>query len=349
MNKYLQSGYVDMKKIIDTDVPFIFVLGGRGTGKTYGTLLETLNSGYKFMFMRRTQKQLDMINKPSLSPFKSINNDTHYNILPRPLSTGMVGFYHCEFNPEKQEIEPASEPIGFSCALSVISNIRGFDGSDVDILVFDEFVGEKHERPIKNEGSAFLNAYETINRNRELKGQKPLKAVCLSNSTDLANPLFMELKLVTVVEKMKRKKNDYYIDKDRGVAIWLLDDSPISQKKRETALYKLVDSGSDFYGMAIDNNFTNEEMGLIKSQNIIEYRLIVVIGELCIYKHKSKSLYYATDFKTGTCKRVYDTGEMEMKRFRRDFYQLWFAYLNSHIFFESYIHQLLFEKYFGTI
>lgn len=349
MNLYLDSGYANMQKMIETDVPFVFVVGGRGTGKTYGALKYLLDKEKKFMFMRRRKEQTDMINRPELSPFKSINEDTFYNVHPKPIGKGMAGFFNVSFDSETQEEIPQGDPLGYSCALSTISNIRGFDGSDIEILVYDEFIGEKHERPIRNEGSAFLNAYETINRNRELKGKKPLKAVCLSNSNDLANPLFMELKLVTVVEKMMAKGQNFIINKDRGFAVFYLTHSPISDKKSNTALYKLVDKGSSFYEMSIDNAFSNEEIGLIKSQNLKEYVPIVFVGELCIYKHKSERKYYVTDHKSGTVRKVYDTGDMELKRFRRDCGMLWFSYMNNNIFFESYIHQLLFEKYFGTI
>ena len=41
MNKevlYLKSGYLNYSEVLDSGVPFIFIVGGRGTGKTYGAL-----------------------------------------------------------------------------------------------------------------------------------------------------------------------------------------------------------------------------------------------------------------------------------------------------------------------
>lgn len=349
MNLYLKSGYADVRSMIETDVPFIFIVGGRGTGKTYGALKYILDTDKRFMFMRRTQTQMDIVSKPALSPFKAINADTGYNVGVKPLNKHITAFYHFQFDSEEQQDMPSGAPIGYGCALSTVSNIRGFDGSEIEILVYDEFIGEKHERPIREEGSAFLNCYETLNRNRELKGQKPLKAVLLSNSNDLANPLFMDLKLVTTVEKMVRKGQDTLVDRNRGLAVFILNGSPVSQAKSKTALYRLVDAQSAFYQMAISNEFANEEIGLIKPQNIKEYKPQTVVGELCIYKHKSMSLYYVTEHKSGSVKRTYETGEMELKRFRRDCFNYWLAYLNSHVLFESYIHQLLFEKYYGML
>lgn len=38
MKLYLDNGYVNMSAIIELGLPFNFVVAGRGTGKTYGTL-----------------------------------------------------------------------------------------------------------------------------------------------------------------------------------------------------------------------------------------------------------------------------------------------------------------------
>ena len=94
---------------------------------------------------------------------------------------------------------------GYTSALSTFSNLRGFDGSNIKILLYDEFIPERHERLIKNEADAFFNVYETINRNRELQGGPPLIALCLSNSNSLASPIFTALNLVKTLERMHNK------------------------------------------------------------------------------------------------------------------------------------------------
>ena len=142
--------------------------------------------------MRRTQAQADLINKSDFSPFKPVCDDKHIEITTAPVSK-----YNAKFI--KDEVV-----IGYTCALSTIANMRGFDASDVKLLIYDEFIPERHERPIKSEGSAFLNAYETMNRNRELKGKRPLTVLCLANAFDIANPIFLELGLVGIAEKMKQ-------------------------------------------------------------------------------------------------------------------------------------------------
>jgi len=75
MNIYLESGYLNIAKILGKKLPFNFIIGGRGTGKTYGALKHVYNTGTRFMLMRRTQAQCDLINKPEFNPFKTLCRD----------------------------------------------------------------------------------------------------------------------------------------------------------------------------------------------------------------------------------------------------------------------------------
>ena len=118
--------------------------------------------------------------------------------------------------------------LGYTAALSTISNMRGFDASDVEMLIYDEFIPEKHERTLKHEATAFLNAYETINRNREMQGKKPLQVLALANAMDLANPIFLELGIVNNIERMLDKgRSNIYLDRDRGLLVAICSNSPI--------------------------------------------------------------------------------------------------------------------------
>lgn len=347
MNIYLESGYIDIRKILSLGLPFNFLVGGRATGKTYGSLEVVIKDNIKFMYMRRTQTQADLINKPDFSPFKSLNRDFGWNIGTESISKYNAGFY----NQIEQDgvLISSGSPLGYTGALSTMSNIRGFDASDVELLINDEFIPEKHERPIKNEGWAFLNAYETINRNRELLGKKALQALCLANANNLANPIFMELGLVKKAHDMKRKsktsKQEIFIDRDRGILLIIMDESPISQRKAETALYRLT-RGSTFEAMSIKNDFSGEEVGRIKSKPLKEYKPIVKVGEITIYEHKSKRAYYVSTHKMGS-PATFGDGETERARFRRVYQWVWDEYMENNIEFEEYLCEILLTKVFS--
>ena len=53
MSIYLKNGYVDIERILNYRIPFNFIIGGRGTGKTYGALKYAYENDIRFMLMRR--------------------------------------------------------------------------------------------------------------------------------------------------------------------------------------------------------------------------------------------------------------------------------------------------------
>lgn len=334
---YLSNGYLDMKYVIETDADFIFVVGARAVGKTYGALEYVIKNDITHILMRRTQAQCDIISKPVFSPYNAINRNLGTEI---DLSESISKTSHAINDLSK---DPSYR--GFTCALSTISNVRGLDVLSHKILIYDEFIPEKHERPIKNEGSAFFNAYETINRNRELDGYPALKCVCLANSNDMGNPIFMHFGIVLTVEKMLANGVEKIVIPERRIAIFCINDSPISKRKKDTALYKAVGKDSEFSRMALSNEFSYDDTSREKSRRLIEYRPFVAVGELCIYKHKSNGLYYVTGHKSGNPK-TYGTSSVELARFQIDYRRLWVQYMSNRIEFENYYHELLFQKYF---
>ena len=335
MGIYLDNGYIDIGKILSYKIPFNFIVGGRGTGKTYGALKNAYETDTRFILMRRTQAQCDLINKAEFNPYKAINRDLHTDITVKSISK-----YNSKIVIETEETEKI---LGYTCALSTISSLRGFDASDCDLLLYDEFIPEKHERAIKHEGGAFLNAYETISRNRELQDQDPLQVLCLANAFNIANAIFLELGLVGICEKMSQKGNELYINKDRGILIVLLQHSAISKAKADTALYRLA-NGS-YRDMALQNDFAYNSRDNIKSMNLKEFRLLCSVGEISIYKHKSQRMFYVSEHRTGTAE-TYKSDEVGLKKYRKNYGITFYnAYMRNHIIFENILTKSLFELY----
>ena len=345
MNLYLESGYADMAAIVKRGMTFNFVIGGRGTGKTYGILRHILENGIRFCLMRRTQAQLDTITRVDTNPFKSVVRDLgiDWSCEPVPAGKSVYAYKRCYLSEDG--LPSYGDVMGYGIALTTVANLRGFDMSDVDMLVYDEFIPESHERGIKNESDAFLNCYETINRNRELQGKKPVQVICLANANDFACPILIGLGLVSQVEKMIAQGKQDYVNPQKGIGIFLLTDSPISTRKQTTALYKLT-SGTAFNDMAISNAFAGMDDPDVCSVDLRDYNPIVVVGEVCVYKHKSLSTYYISTHVSGSVSRYSGDG-LDMKRFFATHRQIVAAALFSRITYESHLVKALFLRYCG--
>lgn len=339
---YLENGYLDAAWIYDLPVRHIWVIGGRGTGKTYGFLREALRRKNKFMFLRRTETQVDIIRQPAFSPFSPINADEGYNVQPFPYAPKISAFYHAVENEDTMKLEPSGAPIGYLAAVKTFHNVRGFSARDVDLIYFDEFVREPTERRIKGEPAALWNALETINRNRELEGLPSAKFIACSNAEDIANDYFVDLGLVTVAEKMVIKGESVKVLRDREMAIVILQGSPISEAKADTALYKMT-KGTGFAQMALDNSF-RVDFDAYRSRPIGEYRPVVTVGELTVYKHKSNGRYYVTPHRAGN-PPVYTMSDADQRRFKVTHRWLAAAYMRGIIDFESYFCESLLYKY----
>lgn len=344
MRVYLDSGYLNVRGILSQNTPFNFVTGGRGTGKTYGALQYAYESGRKFIYMRRSQTQVDMVSNPQFQPFKTLNDDFGWQVGVSGITKNCYGFYDM-IESQDGGLVCAGEPIGYALALSTFSNLRGFDASDVELLIFDEFIPERHEKPIKDEAAAFLNCVETINRNRELKGCDPVKVLALSNSNNLACSLFIYLGLVSKVVKMQERGQEFSLMPDRGIGLYILNHSPISEAKRQTALYKLT-CGTAFERMAISNDFTDYSNDDVRSCSLKEVKPLVNVGELTVCEFKGDSgKIYVTNRIIETAEK-YASDTQGLKGFKLRYRWLYVLMIDKQVTFENPTCKVLLEKYF---
>ena len=347
MDLYRPDGWVNVSSLVEEALTFNIIIGGRGTGKTFGFLEEfRLEHPRPFILMRRTQVQADLISNPKFSPFKALDRVRGCSTFVKKISKYHGGIYNGELGSDGV-MQPAGEMLGYTAALATIHNVRGFSADEVEDLILDEFNPEKGERPIPDEFNGFRNAYETINRNRELEDppRPPLRAWLLSNSNTLGNAYFIGLKIVEQVDKMIRKGIPVWKDPARGLMIVNLAASPVSRKKAETALYKLT-GPDEFTGMALGNEFSQESRSRTGSLPLRELVPLVQIGELNVYRHKGSRQLYGCLHRSGV-PEIFNTDDASIARFRAKYGWLWEAYMDDLILWQSYLPELLFRKFFG--
>ena len=331
---YTKQGWVNWSWIMEDPASFIMMVGPRGVGKSYGVFDYCIDHHIPFIYMRRLKTQLDLCGKPAGNPFRKIGKDKHLDIIPFK-SDGIISF--CVDSR-------AGEEIACGVSLSTVATVRGVDFSGYNVIVFDEAVPMAGEKPIKDEFNTFLNFYETVNRNRELSGEKPVKCILLGNANKLSNPYFTGWKFTKTALRMLRGKQMVHRTPDGSRIMILLQDSPVSKKKSKTMLYQ--NASDDFISMALDNAFQTDETR-IKSEPLREYVHVVSVGEIGIYKHKSERRYYVSAV---TSEPHYPAYGMLLKLFQSTYFMLRVNYMeNKNILFEDYESELLFRDYFDLL
>jgi len=338
MNIYLDNGYLNMKAIIELPVPFIFIAGARGIGKTYGSIDYCCQNRLSSIYMRRMQRQTNIAANGKLSPYRRY---AEKNLLNYKCHSIEDNIYECSLFNDKEEVYQ-----GLILALSTMANLRGLDGTPYDLMILDEFIPETHERAIRNEADVLFNAYETISRNREIEGKEPLKFLAMANSNNIINPIFKELQLIRVAENLSQKSQEVHVDEKKGYALIIPQSSPISEQKKDTALYKLTE-GTAFNDMALDNQFSQNVRTNIASKNFKDYTPLCRAGELTILRQRSGRKIYITSHDNAGGAPRFGSTEVELERFRRHFAFVWFAYIEGLVTFEEYVCEAIFRSYFG--
>lgn len=231
--------------------------GNRGPGKTYSILWHRIENAlndptkHKFIWLRDSETVVKKLAaKGFTAPIEADHPEIGTNVIKK--IDDNFCFVH---NPGTED----EVIIGYLMALSTFHNARGLDYSDVDVIVFDEMMPEEGTIIRKGQGSLWLNAYESINRNRELKGYPPVMVIFLSNSNALYSEILEDFGLSAIVEKMHLEGLTTYTDND--VWIEFIENPEFTEAKSKTLLYRLS-KNRKFNDMALNNKF-NDNMALI--------------------------------------------------------------------------------------
>ena len=321
---FLKNGYLDINEVMDHNRTLNIIIGGRGTGKTYGAIKWCIENNKKFLLLRRTKEQAELVSRPDFSPVVPVLEDMgiEYKI-NKTIGRRMTG------------IEINGELFCFAVGLTGISNIRGFNAKWIDVIIYDEFIGEAHERPIKNEDEAFFNAYETLNRNRELQGREPIRVLMLANSNKISSVYLASLGLMPRIEKMLNDEKEVYDDPRRGIYLYIVRDSPISKAKKGTALYKFTTQS--YNSMAIENEFDILGSEFVQPQQMNNLEPVCRWGKLYFYRLKSMRKWYVNEKPLGNFKKQYTADKRGDDGFlESDFcYQIEEAHLQGRILYED--------------
>lgn len=280
-----------------------FIIGVRGTGKTYGCLNKAIkrvvrelegktHKGYvpEWVYMRRYESELETIEKVLNPIFNKEKYLSNYEFKQEKRD------FYIRRKPEKLINEKGKEYIentpwivmGHWLALSTSSHFKGTSYENVDTLIYDEFLYEKSDRSkeLKREVDKFFNVLETIFRNRE-----GWRVFLLGNATTFETCYKYELKLMTPYN------SNIWCSKTKSILVEIVANPEYIKAKKNSPIGKLA-SGTSYESYAIDNNFIYDSNTFIKRKKG-NYR------RMCVFEYENHK--YGIFIKKGQNEIIIDT------------------------------------------
>ena len=272
------------------------IVGGRNTGKTYSTLKHYLTEKQKIVFCKRTNDDVDMlcagnsVGKKSaeyevdFSPYKSINRDLETSVKAYKIHKGMGGFYDQDADGFAK-----GAPISYLVSLFAVSKIKGFDMSDAEAIVFDEFIPQPWDRINRKEGEQLMDLYKTVSRDKFIRTGKELKLICLANAVNVWNPTCEILEITDRMADMSAKHLNVFYDEERRILIHMIETPELMlEKEKETGIYQTM-KDTNWGRMAFGNEFGYNDFSRIRKLPLKGFRPIVSI------EYKTKQWYIYSD------------------------------------------------------
>lgn len=224
--------WYDIGQTLTYNCLFNFVIGPRGSGKTYGAKKRAiklfLDKGHQFVYLRRYQDEL-------AETAESYFNDI---ILNREFPDVEIkykdGCYYVN-----------DEVAGYAMALTKAKDYKSVSYPKVYFIIFDEFLIEEngYTRYLKNEVKQFLSFYMSIDRYRGCI------VFFLANSVSMVNPYTLYFNLTLPYGSNIVRRGDLLLQ--------LVQNEEFIRERKQSRFGRLI-AGTDFEEYAIENKFVND-------------------------------------------------------------------------------------------
>lgn len=336
------------------DAWMIVAWSKRGAGKTYGALWYALEHDKTVLYIKRTMDDVDLLMSgdefgADMSPYAPINRDKHTNIHPVKLRPGFGAFYN--FVDDK----PEGKPVCYVFSLSAVHKFKGFDMSDCDYMIFDEFIPQLSERRNINEPNLLLDLYMTCSRDRVLREKDDLILMLFANATEIASPITNGLNLTDEIADMTNKKEEYRYSLDRGILLHFLLPEKYAYKKGKQSKIEKAMKDTKWGRMAFEGEFAYNDFSNIDRVNMKHLRPIAALSYnknfYYIYFNQHKQMFYMCSVSSGKFTKHYDLDtDNGYKSFYRDYvFSLQEKTINGIMSYERYtMYDLImnYKKYF---
>lgn len=284
--------YYDYRKLWSYNAVINFVVGGRGLGKTYGAkrqgIANCIKRGEQFIYLRRYKEELKAARATFFADIEAEFPDWDARIF------GSVG----QISPRmvRKDTEDDNEwkkrqknrqwiTCCYFVALSVAQSQKSVAFPKVTLIIFDEFIIEQsaNVQYLKNEVTAFLNFYNTVDR-----GQDKTRALLLANSVTIMNPYFAKWEIRP--DKMPEISTLY----DGFICCHFPDSKDFQNSIYQTRFGKFI-AGTEYAEYAVGNQFKDAHDKLIaeKTANAkYKYTLETEEGTFSVWYDMTLGTYF---------------------------------------------------------
>lgn len=273
----------------------------RGPGKTYSFLRYCVDNGIFFIYMKRTNDDVELLctgaDNPDLKidadPFVPLNRDFGWNIKPKLIQKGIGAFYDTN-----EEGSPVGAPLGEIVSMSKIKAVKGMDMSRASFICFDEFIPQSTEVVRRKEGEAFADFVMTVIRDKVKRGQR-LQLVLFANAEEISTPLTNAFELVDDMAELAWSGKSHYYNSDRRILLHHITQKeiPLTKEELNSDMFVMM-KGTAWAQKAFFGDFANNDFSNVKTMSVKTMRCLHKIRyknkDLYIYRRPSDNMHYMT-------------------------------------------------------
>lgn len=228
-----------------------FVLGARGTGKTFAYKSWAIKKEKQTVWVRRYQEDID---------------DLQDKFMTDLIGEGVIDPDEHEIKSEAGKLEIDGEVKIFFVALNTAGRKKSQSYHNVDAIIYDEvFEMKGGRRYLTNEVEKFLELYETVNRLR-IDGRREVRCFLLANKTTFVNPYFTYWNILPFTQRFKSFK-------DGLIVVENYENKEFVEVKKQTGFGKLI-AGTTYGNYAIENIAWMDDNALIVKKKPDNCRLL---------------------------------------------------------------------------
>lgn len=244
--------YYSFLRILSFNAIYMFIVGGRGLGKTYGAkekvIKDYLKHGAHFVYLRRYKTEMNASKSTFFADIAHAFPDYIFRVVGNEAQIARANVAKGEKN--------AWTTFGFFVTLSTGQSQKGKSFHLVRTIIFDEFIIEKGlVQYLPDETTVFNNFYSTVDR-----WQDKTRVFFLANSVSIMNPYFLKYG----IEPDKADEGGFIRKAGGFIAVHFPDSKLFAMSVFQTAFGKFIAATDEEYAdYAVSNTFNDNNDNLL--------------------------------------------------------------------------------------